>query len=343
MIAAPLGLSLLLLPAPCALQGTLGVDAGAEYDSNANRGDASLHAPLLRLRLLGGLRHAAGRHRLRLDLDAGGKLFLLPAAFDQTVGVVQLAAEEAAQFPRLKVGGYLAYYDSLQFTATDPLTSRDFQYLELGARLAGSRALAGVHALDGAVELNGQHFLYRPDEGQYSYGAPSLQGRVGARLHAGDPELGHDFDLALTLRGDYRIFYDAGHQDTFLQGGVSAGWTSSVVVQLGYTAQLNLNFSKPQFSYLRHLVLSKVSFHVPGDLYVTLKGQINLFRGEQPLPLMDIDGENRSMALLDLERPFSRGVALQARYAAYFNVTGAPYQRHTVYLGVSYRFQRQRP
>ena len=84
-------------PSPAALAGSLSADLGAEYDSNANRAlsDGSLGeypqaGPLLRVLGTGLLRYAEGRQRLNLQLIAGGKLFLLPEVWDQSIGVVQL-------------------------------------------------------------------------------------------------------------------------------------------------------------------------------------------------------------------------------------------------------------
>jgi hypothetical protein len=51
--------------------------------------------------------------------------------------------------------------------------------------------------------------------------------------------------------------------------------------------------------------------------------------------------------MLDIERPLPRGFALSARYTGYFGLPldgalGVQYQRHTIYLGMSYALRLPR-
>lgn len=349
---------------PAALAGAVSAEAGVEYDSNATRaeGEADLvHAPLLRATATGQLQHQAGRHRLRLQLTGGGKLFfaVLPA-FTQDVGVIQLSAEETGARGRLRIGGALDYFESFQLG----LPARDTRSVSTGLRLSGATPVAERHAFEGNIDLVGNIFAYKPDN-NYSFAAPALVYRGLLRLHGGDPELGHDFELALSGRAEYRVYpYDyryasTDRRDLYVQTGISGAWVGPVLVQLGYTLQLNFSNKEPPpgmtgmaavppESYQRHLVLLKLSARVPGDFYLTLKGQLSFLQSAPALfvPVLTIDEENRSLVMADVERPLAAGWALTARYTAFFNLSlpggERPYQRHTMYLGFSYRYRGSR-
>lgn len=334
------------------LRGAVTADAGAEYDSNANRmplGEPPLQdgtkleprgGPLVRAMASGTLLYVGPRQRLRLLLSAGGKIFLLPKLQDQHTGVLQLAYEHGAQLGRTRVGAAVDYYDAFQAPAR-PEESRDMRSLQAVLRIVAARPVGELHRLEGGFDAGGQYFQYKPDNG-FSFLAPSVSGRFGAHLHAGDPDLGHDFDLGAHARFDYRGFW-GGRTDVFAQLGGTATWQGPVLLSLGYMAQLNFS-SKEGESYQRHLPLLKLAFRIPGDIYVTAKGQLNLLSGSAGLfiPVSNIEDDNRSLALFDIERPLPRGFAVSVRYSAFFSLprdAGLPYQRHTVYLGLSYAWK----
>lgn len=343
---------------PPALVGAIAAEAGVEYDSNANRGpsDGSLgpdemprSGPLFRGLVNNQLQYASGAQRLRLQLQAGGKQFLLPGLQDQNVGVLAATYDHGRQFRLVRLGAAVDYYEAIQAPST-LLGARDFRSLSIASRLVGARPVGAnrQHRIDGGLDIGGQLFMFKPDP-SYSFLAPSIAGRFGSALHAGDPDLGHDFDLGLHLRFDYRG-YMFGRTDLFIQAGGSATWQGPLLIQLGYTVQLDLsNYSDE--SYQRHLVLAKVAFRLPGDFYVTAKTQMNLLQGAPGLfvPVSNIDDDNRSLALLDIERPLPHGLAILVRYAAYFSLprqTGealGAYQRHTGYLGFRYNWKAKRP
>ena len=53
----------------------------------------------------------------------------------------------------------------------------------------------------------------------------------------------------------------------------------------------------------------------------------------------------RSLAIFDLERPLPRGFSLSVRYTGYFGLptdSTSAYERHTVYLGLSYTVKRSK-
>lgn len=352
------GMLLLAAAPPAALRGTVTADAGLEYDSNASRiaiyppppnppADQVVllprAGPLLRAMASGTLGYAGPRQRLRLQLSLGGKVFLLPSLEDQNVGVVQLGYEHGAQLGRLRIGGAVDYYDAFQAPAALE-ESRSLRSLNAALRLVHTRPLGELHRLEGGLDLGAQYFDYKPDPG-FSFLAPSLTGRFGAHLHAGDPDLGHDFDLGTHARFEYRS-YMGGRTDLFLQLGGAVTWQGPLLLSLGYTVQLNFS-SRENESYQRHLPLLKLAFHLPGDVYVTAKGQLNLLSGTAGLfvPAGNVDDDNRSLALLDLERPLPRGFAVSARYSGFFSLprdAGPSYQRHTAYLGLSYTFRASR-
>jgi hypothetical protein len=345
---------------PAALGGGVVAETAAEFDSNAQRIASCTRcptSPLVRLKLGGHLQQQGGRHRLRLHLDVAGKIFLLPDAQDQNVGVVQLSYEEWAQLGRLRLAGILDYFDAYQQGSPGPY-SRDVRVGSTGMRLAGGRPLGSGHSLDGGLDMIGQLFIYKPHtadpgalpptqtprvcfSGCYDFVGPAAIGRLVTRLHAGDPELGHDFEINAAGRLDYRL-YRSDRQAWFVETGAAATWIGKVLLQLGYTYQLNLA-TEPGESYQRHLILVKLAARLPGDFYMTAKGQLNLIMSapELLIPVVSIDEENRSLALLDIEKPLPRGFAVAARYAAYFDLAGG-YQRHTASIGLSYRF-RVRP
>lgn len=339
---------LLLIGLPTALSGTVAADAGAEYDSNPARvpsdgslGELPTGAPLVRGLVSGSLAYSGPRQRLRLQATTTGKVFFTPDQQKQNVLVAQLGYEHGARFDRLLVGGFVDYYDAFQAAAPTYL-SRDFRSLSVGGRFQGAKPLEDGHRIDGGLQLNGQLFHYKPDSLQSFFG-PSLLARFGGRIHSGDPDLGHDFDLAVWGRGDFRV-YGPVRADVFLSAGASVQWQGPLLVQLGYSAQINLSTMELE-SYQRHLPFLKVAFPIPGEIFVTAKAQLNLVKAAPGLtvPLQSIDEDNRSLALLDIERPLPKGFSLSVRYSGYFNLPSdgvSPYQRHTGLLNVSYRFSR---
>ena len=349
---------LLASAVPSSLAGGINADTGIEYDSNANRvterGDTPVRSgPLLRGTLGGQLGYARGRQRLRAQLQVGGKVFLLPSLQDQNVGVVLGSYEHSLQLQsegRLRLAGFVDYYDAFQAPAS-LVESRDFRSLSLGLRLSGVREVpsAPQHRIDGGLDLGVQYFAFKPDAA-FTFLAPSLAARISALLHAGDPELGHDFDLSAHGRVDYRG-YMFGRTDLFIQAGGSLTWQGPVILQAGYMLQLDLSNTEGE-SYQRHLILTKLGFRLPGDFYVTGKAQLNLLQGAPGLfvPVSNIDDDNRSLGLIDIERPLPRGFGLVLRYTGYFSLPGertspdpsTSYQRHTAYLGVSYAFRSRK-
>jgi hypothetical protein len=351
-----LGLGGLLLSlagsaAPAAVAGAVQVDAGAEYDSNASRVDGVgtlpvRGGPLLRVLLHGQIGYQRARQRVVGQLQLGGKLFFLPSLQDQNVGVLQASYDHSATLggqQRVRLGGFVEFFEAFQAPAAT-LEQRDFRTLGTGMRLAGTRPLGGLHRLDGGLDLAFQYFAFKPDSG-FTFIAPSLAGRISTLLHAGDPELGHDIDLLAHGRVDYRG-YLFGRTDVFVQLGTQMTWQGPVLAAVGYTVQLSLSNLADQ-SYQRHLLLGKLALRLPGELYLTAKAQINLLDAAPGLfvPIGNIDEDNRSLALLDLERAIGRGISISVRYTGYFSLPrddGGQYQRHTAYLGLTYQHRMRR-
>lgn len=352
ILLAGLTAVVLLTARPMALSGAVSAEVGPEYDSNANRADQGRADAdpvqgsfLLRAQASGQLQYQRGRHGLRVQLSLGGKQFFAssPAVQDQNVGVIQLGYEEAVQLGRLRLGGVLDYYDAYQQAAASSGRARDVRTGGTGLRLSGAAVLARLHQLDGDVDLTGQYFQYKPDAA-YSFVAPSLAARLRLRLHAGDPELGHDFELSLRGRVDGRSYFlGDGRLDAYGELGVGLSWIGPVLLQAGYALQVNPTGQLGPDGYQRHAVSAKVAARLPGEVYLTVKGQITT-AGVVPTATID---EDRSLAMVDLQRALPRGFTLSCRYTGFFNVGwfGPPatdYQRHTVYLGVGYRFRGQR-
>lgn len=340
---------LLAIGFPSALSGSVSADTGLEYDTNPARvpSDGSLGvlptgAPLFRGLLSGKLAVTGPVHRLRLSATTTGKVFLTQVQQPQNVLVAQFDYDHGARIGQSFVGGFVEYYDAFQAEAPVYL-SRDFRSLSAGGRFQATKRYDAGRRLDGNIRVNGHFFHYKPDSLQ-SFLAPVVYTQLGARFHAGDPDLGHDFDLSWFGKAEYRT-YGPVRADLFLFVGTSVQWQGPLLVQLGYSVQLNLSTMTLE-SYQRHLPFAKFAFRLPGDFFVTAKVQLNLVKAAPGLtvPIQSIDEDNRSLALLDLERPLPKGFSLSARYTGYFDLPAeraAPYHRHTVLANLSYRFASQ--
>ena len=339
---------LLVLGLPNALAGGVVADAGVEYDSNPARlpSDGSLGqwptgSVLFRGLVSGNLAYGGPVQRLRIHATTAGKVLFSKEHQGQNTLVAQFGYDHGARIGRSFLGGFFDYHDALQAEAP-VYVSRDFRSLAGGGRLQTVRSYAAGRRLDFSVKGIGHFFHYKPDSLQ-SFVGPSFFTQLVGRLHRGDPELGDDFDLALSGKVEYRT-YGPVRSDVFLSFSASAQWQGPFLVQTGYSAQINLSTVGLE-SYQRHLPFAKVAFTLPGELFMTLKVQLNLVKSAPGLtvPIQNIDEDNRSLALLDLEKPLPKGFAFGARYTGYFSLPSdgaAPYQRHTGLLNANYRFAR---
>jgi hypothetical protein len=350
----------------------LQLSLGPEYDSNANRAEvvANVASPdraigsfLLRSTASGQLSWRSGPNLLRTSAGVGGKVFFNPAVADQTVFVVQAAAEDrvrVARFLHVALNG--DYYDAWQLPA-EPMRHRDFR--------TGS-AIARLYFVDrlGEVQLSGGYrgFQYKPDHDS-DFDAVQASANSITRSHFGRNG-DHELDLFASYHFEQRLFAGLSQynqcplggeitddcllpgrrrRDTFEEGGIELTYVGPLLVALGYGAQLNTSNSFGQ-SLLRNMLTLKVAFRLPGSLYATLKAQLFITKYLDPVLLdhvfnsqtfVTIDDENRNAVLVDLERPIPAiGLAVNARYSVYTNeltTTNDSFLRQVIYVGLTYR------
>jgi hypothetical protein len=353
-----------------------------EYDSNANRAEVSASAPgeetdtptgsfLIRTTARIGAQLQRGRHLLRASALAGGKVFFNDAVRDQNALVGQLTIEDRVSLTRrLDATLFIDYFDAFQQTVTACAVRscdrhRDFRSGTVGARLR----VAGDPG-EATVQAGWRGFQWKPDPA-FDFHAPQLALSTVTRLRLGregtsELDLGSQYLFERRLyRGlqqlstcppgtavsDTCIEYgDTGRADWFQQAGLELTYVGPILASLSYGLQLTSSNSFGQ-SMLRQLVAVKLSARLPGQLYVTLKGQLLVNRtlddvllGRQvnSQTLVSIEDENRNALLVDLERPLgASGVALGARYSYFTNELGAgpaSFQRHVALVGATYRW-----
>jgi hypothetical protein len=134
--------------------------------------------------------------------------------------------------------------------------------------------------------------------------------------------------------------------DWFHEASIELSYLRSVLITTGYALQLNQSTSYGQ-SLLRHILTLKVAIRLPWQLYATLKAQLLITSYLDPVlvapnsqAIIPLEDENRNAIIAELERPFSRGLAMVARYSVFTNElssTRVSFLRQVVYLGLTYR------
>jgi hypothetical protein len=298
------------------------VEAGPEYDTNANRAEVYTNPPavppgdspppgpiasfLLRATASGQLAWAAGPSLLRLQLNVGGKLFFADAARPQDAGVVQAGASEAVRIGKrfaLGLGG--DYYDAYQWIDCPTLISggvpqpdtachRDFRTGSgrLEANLGGS-------LFDAQLAAGGRFFTWKPDDA-LSFDGVWGTAQAGAHLRSGNSDDGDEAEWDLTLAGrvEWRRYHgpelfsndDPGsplspsRDDTDVLGTAQLSYLGPLLAQAAYTIDYDRSNSFGQ-TYLRHLVTLKVAFELGWKIVATTKVQLVFITYKDPVAL----------------------------------------------------------
>jgi hypothetical protein len=359
------------------------LELGPEFDSNANRVevnnngqqpiDQPVASPLLRATSRLKLAWRSGISTLTVSAGLGGKLFFLPAAFDDSVLVLQAGVEERVQLPRsfwLSLSGdyYDAFQESSLSTCGPPcMRQRDFRAGSLIARLFYAGAL-------GTLGIGGGYrgFDFKPDA-SLSFQSAELDASAQTVVTRGN----HEVTLAWSYHLERR-FYSAlvqinpycppweplvdgclvegseSRADWFHEGRFDITYLGPVLVGTGYGLQIDLSNSYAQ-SLLRHVITFRFATRLFWNIYGTLKAQLLINKYLQAVPLdfmgstmtfVSIEDENRNAIIVDLERPVGRGVAINLRYSFFTNelTSNLPvsFIRHVAYAGIIYQYSLTR-
>jgi hypothetical protein len=345
----------------------------AEVVQGAANTDVPTGSFLARSTVRGTLSWRKGRNLLRASGLLGGKVYFNPDVQDQNTLVGQLGLEDRVRpTPWLELGLAGDYYDVGQQTVN---TSCSVVSCDRHRDFRSGSALGRISFLDdpGEITFLGGYrgFVWKPDPA-FDFHAGQATVIAAVRLFAGPAEREHEIDIAASYHVERRLYLGARElnmtppgtpldpkyivddpsgakrADWFHEGALELTWVRVVLVSLSYAVQLDQSDSFGQ-SLLRHLITAKLSARLPWELYLTLKGQLLVNRYLDPVLLdrqvasqtfVSIEDENRNALIADIERPIGHsGVAIEARYSFYTNELGstpASFQRHVVYLGVSY-------
>ena len=353
----------------------LRLEAGPEYDSNANHVRApSPGSPdyedlrpvpsfLARGTARGRLSWSDGAgSALRLTLDVGGRIYFAPAARTQDVGVLRFAGEArtgAGAHTTLALA--LDYHDTWQFhdCVQRPVGTgfTDQYYCHRDFRLLSLRGNATVRDGPPAItfEAAARGYQWKPDDDLSFVAAgfsvtPSLQLRAG---HDRDDE----WSASLSGRVEWRRY--AGRAlSSVADLGADAGGPRRVDVVGSLSA--NLSYFGPLFasagwlveadrsatydgSYLYQALTMEVAVPMGAGLTLGTRAQLLFFSSGFLPRSLAVDDEDRNNFTLDLSRDLPHGLSLRARYALYQSDGGDTtrgYSRHLASLLLT--FQRPR-
>jgi hypothetical protein len=132
-------------------------------------------------------------------------------------------------------------------------------------------------------------------------------------------------------------------RDRFERAGVELTWVGRQVAAIGYQLTVVDSNSYGQ-SFVRHRVTASVTTTLPGDLYASVLGVLQIDRyldvlivDSNPLhaEYTSIDDENRSTLQVRLARKVSTSWSVEARAAAWRNIGSQDeFRRALVYGGV---------
>ena len=352
--------------------------------TDATPADVPQSSFLLRTTAQGFLSWLRGNNLLRLSGSVGGKIFFAPEVQDQDVFALQLAAEDRVRLlSRLHVAVLADYYDAFQ-APVDPGRHRDFRNGDTQLRAYVVHRLGEVVFTGGY-----RGFQYKPNDafdfqaGQWSINAitrlrlgPNEDHELdfaasyhGERRFFGGPieflnESQHVppppppgqpgnpppyCSLGMPIETYCLGFGTDARNDWLHEMGVEATYVGSLLVTVGYGAQLNLSNSFGQ-SLFRHIFTLKLAYRFPWSLYAAVKAQLYVTKYLDPVLLdrqfqsqtfITIEDENRNAFVADLERPIgATGLAVEARVTVFTNeLSPSPvsFLRELVYLGLTYR------
>jgi len=357
---------------------------GVEYDSNATRLDSDntegdpVHAGLVR-----GQGHLKVRYQPRPDLvlagsyDLAGKVFFVEAARGQDTLIHRLTGGLG-----LRLGDSLAarlsglYHEGFQRSPTKDTTAGaglfDFRLLD-GRLLLG---LAATRAVMGSLSLGARRFTYKPDPA-LSFDALLGALSVDIRHTLGKGETESELDVAISYTLSGRRFSDefehlcvshipgcelpetpepgqvvtfphpsSTRRDLVHRLSLELTWVRGVLLSGGYEYG-NSRSNSFGFGYQRHELRAKVVMPLFWQIYGTLQIRARLMFYETASVVLDDPGfeeENRSHALVQLERRLYKGLRLILRYTLFVGDLTSPEAanlRHLVFVGCAYRYRSQ--
>lgn len=355
---------------------------GVEYDSNATRLDSDnavgdpVHAGLLR-----GQGHLKLRYQPRPDLvlagsyDLAGKVFFMEAARGQDTLIHRLTGGLG-----LRLGDSLAarlsglYHEGFQRSPADATTAGAglFDFRLLDGRLL--LALAPARAVVGTLALGARRFTYKPDPA-LSFDAVLGALSVDIRHTLGKGKTESELDVALSYTLSGRRFSDefehlcvshipgceppddpdpgqvvtfphpsSTRRDLVHRLSVELTWVRGILLSGGYE-YANSRSNSFGFGYQRHELRAKLVTPLFWKIYATLQIRARLMFYETVSVVLDNPGfeeENRSHALLQLERELYKGLRLVLRYTLFVGDLTSPEAanlRHLVFVGCAYRYR----
>lgn len=337
-------------------------EVGAEVDTNVQRVEGSMPAitaPVVRF----GLR-AERKDRL-LDGAYGLALSDLTHLVGNSQAVDENVTLLAADLRWLHPVGDQPVSVGFGLTAADALPIGD----PVGARTfvnLGADAMLAAHAGDDrhvTVTFGARHFEFEPDH-NYDWDGPSASARLDLVLWQ-PPTATRSLELAVTLGFDARFFDSFAFEDTcpphapvdpmcrmptsllrrdrFERAGVELTWVGRQVAAIGYQLTVVDSNSYGQ-SFIRHRVTASVTTTLPGELYASVLGVLQIDRyldvlivDSNPLhaEFTSIDDENRSTLQVRLARKVATSWSVEARAAAWRNIGSQDdFKRALVYGGV---------
>jgi hypothetical protein len=269
------------------------------------------------------------------------------------------------------------YYDAGQLDVLPPCAAlgcnrhRDFRSGSNALRIS----LLGEPG-DLTLSVGYRGFQYKPDE-SFDFNAVQATAVGAARLRITRGETIHEIGVTASYHFERRWFSGPreylsnevidniqcdpsrpyykcikpasdSRADYYHEMGLELSYLGPVLFTVGYGLQLN-DSNSFAFSLLRHLLTVRLAGRLPWQLYATVKAQLAFASYFDPQILGEtqnqtcacLEDENRSAVILDLERPIGKtGVAVEARYSYFTNElgqSGVDFNRHVVYLGVSYK------
>jgi len=355
---------------------------GVEYDSNATRLDSDnaqgdpVHAPLMR-----GQGHLTLRYQPRPDVvlagsyDLAGKAFFTEAARGQDTLIHRLTGAMG-----LRLGDGLAarisglYHEGFQRAPAEGATAGaglfDFRLVDGRVLLA----LAPTDAVVGTLAVGARRFTYKPDH-SLSFDAVLGALSVDVRHTLGKGKNESELDLALSYTLSSRRFNDEFEQlcvshipgceptdapepgkivtfpypqstrrDLVHRLSLEITWVRGILLSGGYEYG-NSHSNSFGFGYQRHEVRAKVVAPLFWKIYGTLQLRARLMFYEAATVVLDDPGfeeDNRSHALLQLERQLYKGLRLVLRYTLFVGDLTSPKVaslRHLAFIGCSFRYR----
>jgi hypothetical protein len=350
-------------------------EAGAEVDTNIQRvetgpglPDTPISAPVARLGVrVDGRDHALGGGYV-LALSDLTRIVAEGDSQAQVENVTLLAGDLRWLHPigdrPVSFGAGVTAADALPLS--DPVGDRTFSLV--GADLLLSARAGDDHRL--LLAVGGRSFVYKPvTTHDYDWTGPTAMARLDLVLWQ-PAERTRSLELATTLGFEARDYdavartnvcppgappdptcfaaSDLARRDRFTRAAVELTWAGSQVVTLGYQLFVTDSNSFGE-SLVRHRVLASGTTALPGGLYGTLLGILEIDQYSDGLivrtdlvrsDFANIEDENTSSIQARLAKKLSHDWSLEGRAAIWRNLAGASmnleFHRELVYLGLVY-------